>query len=160
MMAPFESWGAPSRRPHVRRQQRGIDISSAGAAVVRCPCIVSDDQGGSHFVVHELAMTALAPMAGLPPIATSPSAPALTVHFLHVPASESADSPPWHPAPGAAVDRLPVRHEPAGDDRRAGTYVHGWGDVLDRRWTGTGHCCVNTRPTSHAIVILDRDPTK
>lgn len=125
---------------------------------MQCPCIVSDADGGSRFVLHDLQMTALVPTAGLPSIATSSLWSSSGIHFMHIPEAESGTPLPWHPAPSPrliiCLGGVSQQETTDGDIR---TFTAGE-MFLTVDVTGKGHRSTNFGQTCYAIVLLDRDP--
>jgi hypothetical protein len=127
--------------------------------VMSCMCIVSDEDGGSRFVMYDLDVAALVPAPGLPAISTSDTLPATGIEFMQIPARDGGAPMPWHPAPGPrliiCLAGTSQQETSDGDVRRfiAGEYF------LTVDMTGKGHRSTNFGDTSYAIVHLDRDPT-
>jgi hypothetical protein len=125
---------------------------------MQCPCIVSDGDGGSRFITHDLDMTALAPTEGLPPIATSSQWSSSGIHFMHIPESESGTPLPWHPAPSPRlIICMSGTSRQETTDGAVRTFTAGE-MFLTVDVTGKGHRSTNLGATSYAIVLLDRDP--
>jgi hypothetical protein len=129
------------------------------AGAVECSCIVADADGGSRFEIRELALTSIAPMAGLPEFNTSDEWPATGVVFMHIPDADSGTPMPWHPAPGPrliiCLYGTSQQETTDGDVRQftAGQFF------LTVDVTGRGHRSTNFGETGYAIVTFEQDPT-